>query len=113
MRVDTTGRTFSQRSGARAREFGDRRTFSNHLPHADASERGAACSGSCRTWGKIEEAVGLAEKYNLYKPLVEQSQYSLLCRQRLEKEILPNLSRSGMGLVVFSPLASGPAYGKV
>ncbi|RPJ37616.1 MAG: aldo/keto reductase [Deltaproteobacteria bacterium] len=62
--------------------------------------------------GKIEEAVGLAEKYNLYKPLVEQSQYSLLCRQRLEKEILPNLARSGMGLIVFSPLASGLLTGK-
>lgn len=61
---------------------------------------------------KIEEAVQVAEKYNLYKPLVEQSQYSLLCRERVEKEMFPNLSKYGMGLVVFSPLASGLLTGK-
>ncbi|MBP1720181.1 MAG: aldo/keto reductase, partial [Deltaproteobacteria bacterium] len=76
-------------------------------------------AGKILYWGtsewpleKIEEAVGLAEKYNLYKPLVEQSQYSLLCRERVEKEILPSLSQYGMGLVVFSPLASGLLTGK-
>jgi voltage-dependent potassium channel beta subunit len=76
-------------------------------------------AGKILYWGtsewpleKIEEAVGLAEKYNLYKPLVEQSQYSLLCRERVEKEILPGLSQYGMGLVVFSPLASGLLTGK-
>jgi voltage-dependent potassium channel beta subunit len=76
-------------------------------------------SGKILYWGtsewpieKIEEAVQLAEKYNLYKPLVEQSQYSLLCRERVEREILPALSRLGMGLVVFSPLASGLLTGK-
>ena len=53
-------------------------------------------SGKILYWGtsewpveKIDEAVRVAEKYNLYKPLVEQSQYSLLCRDRVEKEILP------------------------
>ncbi len=76
-------------------------------------------SGKILYWGtsewpieKIEEAIGLAEKYNLYKPLVEQSQYSLLYRERVEREVLPNLSKYGMGLVVFSPLASGLLTGK-
>ena len=76
-------------------------------------------SGKILYWGtsewpveKIEEAVRVAEKYNLYKPLVEQSQYSLLCRDRVEKEILPILPQYGMGLVVFSPLASGLLTGK-
>ena len=76
-------------------------------------------AGKILYWGtsewpmeKIEEAVGLAERYNLYKPLVEQSQYSLLYRERVEKEVLPNLSKYGMGLVVFSPLASGLLTGK-
>ncbi|MBP1711917.1 MAG: aldo/keto reductase [Deltaproteobacteria bacterium] len=76
-------------------------------------------AGKILYWGtsewpleKIEEAINLAEKYNLYKPLVEQSQYSLLYRERVEKEVLPNLSRYGMGLVVFSPLASGLLTGK-
>ena len=76
-------------------------------------------SGKILYWGtsewpieKIEEAVRVAEKYNLYKPLVEQSQYSLLCRDRVEKEVLPAVSQYGMGLVVFSPLASGLLTGK-
>jgi len=76
-------------------------------------------AGKILYWGtsewpidKIDEAFGLAEKYNLYKPLVEQSQYSLLYRERVEKEVLPNLSKYGMGLVVFSPLASGMLTGK-
>jgi voltage-dependent potassium channel beta subunit len=76
-------------------------------------------AGKILYWGtsewpleKIEEAIGLAEKYNLYKPLVEQSQYNLLCRERVEKEMVPNLARYGMGLVVFSPLASGLLTGK-
>ncbi|MBP1718108.1 MAG: aldo/keto reductase [Deltaproteobacteria bacterium] len=76
-------------------------------------------AGKILYWGtsewpleKIEEAINLAEKYNLYKPLVEQSQYSLLYRERVEKEMLPNLSKYGMGLVVFSPLASGLLTGK-
>jgi aryl-alcohol dehydrogenase-like predicted oxidoreductase len=76
-------------------------------------------AGKILYWGtsewpieKIDEAVQVAEKYNLYKPLVEQSQYSLLYRERVEKEMLPNLSKYGMGLVVFSPLASGLLTGK-
>jgi len=76
-------------------------------------------AGKILYWGtsewpveKIVEAIDVATQYNLYKPLVEQSQYSLLCRERVEKEVLPALSGSGMGLVVFSPLASGLLTGK-
>lgn len=61
---------------------------------------------------KIDEAILLAHRYNLYKPLVEQSQYSLLYRERVEKEVLPSLPGYGMGLFVFSPLASGLLTGK-
>lgn len=76
-------------------------------------------AGKILYWGtsewpleKIDEAVQVANKYNLYKPLVEQSQYSLLYRERVEKEILPALPGYGMGLVIFSPLASGLLTGK-
>jgi len=76
-------------------------------------------SGKILYWGtsewpiaKIDEAINVASRYNLYKPLVEQSQYSLLYRERVEKEVLPALSGYGMGLVVFSPLASGLLTGK-
>lgn len=76
-------------------------------------------AGKILYWGtsewpidKIDEAVQVANKYNLYKPLVEQSQYSLLYRERVEKEVLPALPGYGMGLVIFSPLASGLLTGK-
>ncbi|HSR11274.1 MAG TPA: aldo/keto reductase [Thermodesulfobacteriota bacterium] len=76
-------------------------------------------AGKILYWGtsewpieKIDEAFQVAERYNLYKPLVEQSQYSLLYRERVEKEIFPNLAKYGMGLVTFSPLASGLLTGK-
>ncbi len=55
---------------------------------------------------QIAEAVGLARRYNLYPPQVEQPQYNLLHR-RIEKEIIPVTSPNGMGLVTWSPLASG------
>jgi voltage-dependent potassium channel beta subunit len=76
-------------------------------------------AGKILYWGtsewpidKIDEAVQVANKCNLYKPLVEQSQYSLLYRERVEKEVLPALPGYGMGLVIFSPLASGLLTGK-
>jgi len=60
---------------------------------------------------QIAEAVGIARRYNLYPPQVEQPQYNLLHR-RIENEIIPITSPHGMGLVVWSPLASGLLTGK-
>lgn len=62
--------------------------------------------------GQLAEAHGLADARNLYAPRVEQPQYSLLARQRFEKEILPVIERTGMGVVVYSPLACGVLTGK-
>ncbi|HLV45127.1 MAG TPA: aldo/keto reductase family protein [Aggregatilineales bacterium] len=61
---------------------------------------------------QIEEANELAEDYGLYPPQVEQPQYSLLRRRRFEDEIMPTAVDYGMGLVTFSPLASGLLTGK-
>lgn len=61
---------------------------------------------------QIQQAHGLAERYNLYKPQVEQPQYNLLVRRRFEQEIMPKAAKLGMGLVTFSPLASGLLTGK-
>ncbi len=60
---------------------------------------------------QIAEAVGIARRYNLYPPQVEQPQYNLLHR-RIEKEIIPVTTPNGMGLVTWSPLASGLLTGK-
>ncbi len=61
---------------------------------------------------QIQQAVDLANKHNLYPPQVEQPQYNMLVRQRFEQEIMPTAVKNGMGLVTFSPLASGLLTGK-
>ncbi len=61
---------------------------------------------------QISEVLQLCARYNLYPPQVEQPNYSLLNRQRVEAEIVPVTEPGGMGLVVFSPLAQGMLTGK-
>jgi voltage-dependent potassium channel beta subunit len=76
-------------------------------------------SGRALYWGtsewprhRIAEAVAFARANGLVAPIVEQPQYSMLYRQRVESEILPVTDEKGMGLVVFSPLAQGMLTGK-
>ncbi len=61
---------------------------------------------------QIQDALNICERYNLYKPQTEQPQYNMLYRQRIEQEVLPVTAPNGMGLVVWSPLASGLLTGK-
>jgi voltage-dependent potassium channel beta subunit len=61
---------------------------------------------------QIQQAVDVARQYNLYPPQVEQPQYNLLVRRRFEQEIMPKAQQLGMGLVTWSPLASGLLTGK-
>jgi voltage-dependent potassium channel beta subunit len=61
---------------------------------------------------QIQAALDLCDRYNLYKPQVEQPHYNMLHRDRVENEILPVTEPNGMGLVVWSPLASGVLTGK-
>ncbi len=62
--------------------------------------------------GQIGQAARVAERRNLYPPQVEQPQYSLLERRKFEKDIAPAAQKHGMGLVTWSPLASGLLTGK-
>jgi aryl-alcohol dehydrogenase-like predicted oxidoreductase len=61
---------------------------------------------------QLREVHELCERYHLYPPQVEQPQYSMLYRERVEREILPISEPRGMGLVVWSPLAMGMLTGK-
>ncbi len=61
---------------------------------------------------QIAAASDLCEKHGFYPPQVEQPQYSLLYRERVEQEILPVTEPRGIGLVVWSPLAQGVLTGK-
>lgn len=76
-------------------------------------------SGRAHYWGtsewsaaKIAEAHTYAKAHGLVAPVTEQPQYSMLYRERVEKEILPTTEPKGIGLVVWSPLAMGMLTGK-
>lgn len=60
----------------------------------------------------IAEATAIAEKHNWLPPSMEQPQYNLLHRTRVEKEFAPLYEHPGIGLTTYSPLASGVLTGK-
>lgn len=60
----------------------------------------------------IREAHRLARAMHLHAPSVEQPQYNLLHRERVELEYAPLCTELGMGTTVWSPLASGLLTGK-
>jgi len=61
---------------------------------------------------EIEEAIGIAERYNLIAPVVEQPQYNAFHREKLEVEYLPLFKKYEYGTTIWSPLASGLLTGK-
>jgi voltage-dependent potassium channel beta subunit len=60
----------------------------------------------------IHEAHRIARENHLYAPVVEQPQYNLLHRERVEQEYAPLYDAYGMGTTIWSPLASGLLSGK-
>lgn len=64
------------------------------------------------TAAQLQEAFEICEKGGYYKPQVEQPQYSLLAREKMEKDVMPKAKAYGMGLTTWSPLASGMLTGK-
>jgi len=65
-------------------------------------------------WSGVEimEAHRVAQQYGLIGPTVEQPQYNLFERQKLENEFLMIFNTVGMGTTIWSPLASGLLSGK-
>ncbi len=64
------------------------------------------------TAAQIVEAVGVARQHHLIPPVVEQPQYNMLHRRRVEMELAPVARRFGIGLTTWSPLYSGILTGK-
>jgi len=62
--------------------------------------------------GQIAHAAGLARQWGLYPPAVEQPQYNMFHRQIVETELVEAAQQHGVGLVAWSPLASGILTGK-
>ena len=76
-------------------------------------------SGRALYWGTSEwsadaitEAWEIADRHHLHKPLMEQPQYNLVARDKVEHEFAPLYERIGLGLTTWSPLASGLLTGK-
>jgi voltage-dependent potassium channel beta subunit len=75
--------------------------------------------GKAFYWGTSEwdassiiRADGLARQYGLTPPVMEQSQYNMLVRERVEQHLMPIYTELGYGMTVWSPLASGLLTGK-
>jgi voltage-dependent potassium channel beta subunit len=60
----------------------------------------------------IMRAYAIARELGLTPPQMEQPQYNLLHRERVEKEYLPLYREIGLGTTTWSPLASGLLSGK-
>jgi voltage-dependent potassium channel beta subunit len=76
-------------------------------------------SGKALYWGtsewsadEIRAAWEIAERHHLHKPIVEQPQYNLLDRARVEEEYARLYTDIGLGTTTWSPLASGLLTGK-
>jgi voltage-dependent potassium channel beta subunit len=76
-------------------------------------------SGQALYWGtsewtadEIRAAWEIAERHHLHKPVMEQPQYNLLYRRRVEEEYARLYDDIGLGLTTWSPLASGVLTGK-
>ena len=65
-------------------------------------------------WSGVEimEAHRVAQHYRLIGPSVEQSQYNLLEREKIENEFSMIYKTVGMGTTIWSPLAAGLLTGK-
>ncbi|HNK63428.1 MAG TPA: aldo/keto reductase [Anaerolineales bacterium] len=75
--------------------------------------------GKALYWGTSEwaaseiiEAIQIAERHHLHKPVVEQPQYNLFERKRLEGDYVRFYKDYGYGTTTWSPLASGLLSGK-
>jgi len=80
----------------------------------DMIERGKALYWGTSEWSadEIRAAWDIADRRNLHKPVMEQPQYNLLHRKRVEQEYRRLYEDIGLGLTTWSPLASGLLSGK-
>jgi voltage-dependent potassium channel beta subunit len=75
--------------------------------------------GKALYWGtsewtaeRIRNAIGIARQEHLVPPTMEQPQYNMFHRERMEKEYRGLFLDPGLGTTIWSPLASGLLTGK-
>ncbi len=80
----------------------------------DMIARGKALYWGTSEWSAadIMGAWQIADKHHLHKPVVEQPEYNLFHRKRVEQEYARLYDEIGMGTTIWSPLASGLLTGK-
>jgi voltage-dependent potassium channel beta subunit len=80
----------------------------------DMIERGKALYWGTSEWSAadIRAAWEIAERHHLRKPVMEQPEYNLFHRSRVEREYARLYDDIGLGLTTWSPLASGLLTGK-
>ncbi|HEX6256144.1 MAG TPA: aldo/keto reductase [Euzebyales bacterium] len=76
-------------------------------------------AGYAHYWGTsewpaddIRAAYEIADRHHLHKPVMEQPQYNLFVRDKVEEEFARLYEDIGLGLTTWSPLASGLLTGK-
>jgi voltage-dependent potassium channel beta subunit len=81
---------------------------------SDMIRQGKALYWGTSEWSAedIRAAWDVAERHHLHKPIVEQPQYHLFHRRKVEDEFAPLYEDIGLGLTTWSPLASGLLTGK-
>lgn len=77
-------------------------------------QQGKALYWGTSEWSaaQIMEAYGIARREHLYPPSMEQPEYNMFNRQRVEKEYAALYQTVGLGTTIYSPLASGLLTGK-
>ena len=80
----------------------------------DMIARGKALYWGTSEWSAadIMGAWQIADKHHLHKPVVEQPEYNLFHRRRVEQEYSRLYDELGIGTTIWSPLASGLLTGK-
>ncbi|MFL6677904.1 MAG: potassium channel beta subunit family protein [Burkholderiaceae bacterium] len=81
---------------------------------SDMITQGKALYWGTSEWSAadIRAAWEIAERHHLHKPVVEQPQYHLFHRAKVEQEFARLYDDIGLGLTTWSPLASGLLTGK-
>jgi len=81
---------------------------------SDMITQGKALYWGTSEWSadEIRAAYDIADRHNLHKPLMEQPEYNIFRRDKVDKEFLRLYEDIGLGTTIWSPLASGLLTGK-
>jgi len=81
---------------------------------SDLIDRGKVLYWGTSEWSadEIRAAWEIAERHHLHKPVMEQPQYNMVERTKVEDEFARLYEDIGLGLTTWSPLASGLLTGK-